>query len=218
MDRPYMQNAIHIRTPLGKLTAGDDHISDDDVAPSRYYERQYDSYNPSITAPGTAAYHAYDDEDVSLCPKPLRRHHYRSTQINNINNVAGHIDPSHPAYPDYEAAAQMLRQEPPLTPPSTQEDATIRSRGTPPSDMRSQYRTPPPSPPRHPTPTLSSIPSPQFEDMRREYMRRSLQIFEDFDGFFRLIVEVCELHRERFRDALDEARGGEQNGENGEES
>jgi hypothetical protein len=49
-------------------------------------------------------------------------------------------------------------------------------------------------------------------------MRRSLQIFEDFDGFFRLIVEVCELHRERFRDALDEARGGEQNGENGEES
>jgi hypothetical protein len=42
-------------------------------------------------------------------------------------------------------------------------------------------------------------------------MCRGLEILEDFDDVLRMIMELCEMQREHFREGLDEARGIREN-------
>jgi hypothetical protein len=205
-DRPYTQTALYVRTPNGVGTVGADNelMPEDDITPSRYYERQYGLYDHSPFSKGGGPYRAYDDAASSFMTPPHRRHHYRSSHIDAVGEDANII---HPAHPDSPLVPQMLRQEPSPTSPSIQEGASIRTRGTPPPSMRDEYTTPPPSPPRHSTPTLSSTHSPQFEDLHRKRMCRGLEILEDFDDMLSMIIELREMQREHFREGLDEARG-----------
>jgi hypothetical protein len=41
-------------------------------------------------------------------------------------------------------------------------------------------------------------------------MCRDLEILEDFDDILRMIMELCEMQREHFREGLDGARGSEE--------
>jgi hypothetical protein len=231
--RPYVQNVLYARrspSPAHTFVVSEhDLISEDDIAPSRYYASWY---NPSLVPHSHVPHHTYDE--AALCNMPRRRHHYRS-----------YLDPDTvlPLRAN-RALAEQIHQHMTAQSP-TRED----SRGAPPQNLRpDEHITPSPSPsPSHPwypsrtssptpphnpppsvirsDPSLPPPPSPspqlayspiilETSETPSELLFRDFeQVLGSFDGLLATIIGMCEVQRRELSWFMDRGFGSEEGGE-----